>query len=76
MREKPTHKQKDLLAIKHNAEILNAFLNANEVKKAEVTIELLCMQIKIFLDHPLFCTINRDSIKSLKTAGAAADKKE
>lgn len=60
----PTHREKDYLAIAHNAELLVDYISSNDVKKAEVIIELLCLQIKIYLGHEVICTINKDSICS------------
>lgn len=49
-----------------NTELLLDYLNLNEIQKAETITELICLQLRIYLGHDLFCTINKDSIKRLK----------
>jgi len=48
-----------------NTELLLDYLNLNEIQKAETITELICLQLRIYLGHDLFCTINKDSIKRL-----------
>ena len=50
-----------------NTELLLDYLNLNEIQKAETITELICLQLKIYLGHDLFCMINKDSIKRLKS---------
>lgn len=60
----PDNKQ-DLKNIISNTELLLDYLNLNEIQKAETITELICLQLRIYLGHDLFCTINKDSIKRL-----------
>jgi len=60
-------KNQDLRNIICNTELLLDYLNLNEIQKAETITELICLQLKIYLDHELSCTINKDSIKRLKS---------
>jgi len=62
--KKLTHKEKDMLVLKHNSEILAEYIASCDVKKAETMVELLCLQIKIYLGHEVICTVNKDSLCS------------
>ena len=57
--------QQDLKNIICNTELLLDYLNLNEIQNAATITELICLQLKIYLGHELFCTINKDSIKRL-----------
>lgn len=50
----------------YNTELLLDYLNLNEIQKAATITELIYLQLKIYLGHELFCTVNEDSIKRLK----------
>lgn len=52
--------------IKHNIRIMSEFADKGEWDKVETMVELLCLQVKILLDHEVICTVNKDSLKRMR----------
>lgn len=56
-------KEQIIEAIKSNTKIFSHFIDSGDFKKAETMLELLCFQIKYYLEHEFICTVNKDSLE-------------